>query len=82
MVTRCTWPENVTAKPIPLHTTIKFSESPLCRLNLGTGKNFIGIFNELKKEVKSEITTLDDIYKFSDALLKTIDSYDKQLSLS
>lgn len=49
----------------------------ICRLYLSNGKNFIGIFDEQKKEQKNEIATLDDIYKFSDALLKTIESYEK-----
>ncbi len=49
----------------------------ICRLYLGNGKNFIGIFDEQKKEAKNELTTLDDIYKFSDALVRTIEAYEK-----
>lgn len=49
----------------------------ICRLYLGSGKNFIGIFDEQKKETKTEITSLDDIFKFSDNLIKTVHGYDK-----
>lgn len=49
----------------------------ICRLYLGNGKNFIGIFDEQKKEVKKELTTLDDIFTFSDVLLKTAELYEK-----
>jgi len=49
----------------------------ICRLYLGNGKKFIGIFDDQKKETKNEITTLDDIFKFSDVLIKTVESYDK-----
>lgn len=49
----------------------------ICRLYLGSGKTFIGIFDDQKKETKNEITSLDDIFKFSDALVKTVNLYDK-----
>lgn len=49
----------------------------ICRLYLGNGKKFIGIFDDQKKETKNELTSLDDIFKFSDALIKTVESYDK-----
>jgi len=48
----------------------------ICRLYLGA-KKFIGIFDEQKKETKKEIKTLDDIFKFSDELFQTVESYDK-----
>lgn len=49
----------------------------ICRLYLGNGKKFIGIFDDQKKESKNELTSLDDIFKFSDTLIKTVESYDK-----
>ncbi len=48
----------------------------ICRLYLGT-KKCIGIMDEHKKENKNEISTLDDIFKYSDELIRTVDGYDK-----
>jgi predicted type IV restriction endonuclease len=48
----------------------------ICRLYFGT-KKFIGVLDDQKKEVKKEIATLDDIFKYADDLLKTVESYDK-----
>jgi hypothetical protein len=47
----------------------------ICRLYLGT-KKYIGIFDENKKEVKREMESLDDIFKFADDLINTVQSYD------
>jgi len=49
----------------------------VCRLYLNGGKKFIGLFDENKKETKNEIETLDDIYKYSAELLKSIEMYEK-----
>ncbi len=49
----------------------------ICRLYLHGNKNLIGIIDEQKKEVKHELVSLDDIYKFSDALLRTIEGFEK-----
>ena len=49
----------------------------ICRLYLDGSKKYIGTFDEQKKETKNEIITLDDIFKFSDALIKTVNGYDK-----
>ena len=49
----------------------------VCRLYLNGGKKYIGLFDENKKETKNEIETLDDIFKFSIELLKTIELYEK-----
>jgi hypothetical protein len=48
----------------------------ICRLYLNNNKKFIGLFDENKKEIKNEITNLDEIYNFSDQLLKTVDFYE------
>lgn len=53
------------------------NRKPICRLYIGNSKNFIGNFDEQKKEVKTELASLDDIYKFSEALLKTVEGYEK-----
>lgn len=49
----------------------------ICRLYLEGNKKYIGTFDEMKKETKNEIFNLDDIFKFSDILIKTIESYEK-----
>jgi hypothetical protein len=48
----------------------------ICRLYLNSAKKFILTFDENKSEVKHEITSLDDIFKYSDLLLKTIEMYE------
>lgn len=49
----------------------------ICRLYLNGSKKQIGLLDEMKKETKYEITSLDDIFKFSTQLLSTADTYDK-----
>jgi len=49
----------------------------ICRLYLNAQKKYLSFFDDQKKEIKNEITSLDDIYKFSDALIKTAESYNK-----
>lgn len=49
----------------------------ICRLYLNGNKKYIGTFDETKKENKSELLSLDDIYKYSDVLCSTIDLYEK-----
>ena len=51
------------------------NRKPICRLYLSSGKRLIGIINAEKKEVRIELTTLDDIYKCSDQLLAIADTY-------
>jgi hypothetical protein len=50
------------------------NRKPICRLYLGNKKH-IGVFDEQKKEIKSEILSLDEIYKYADQLLKTTEGY-------
>lgn len=53
------------------------NRKPLCRLWLnGQSKKYLGLFDKDKKETKVEIASIDDIYKFSNELLATIDYYD------
>lgn len=48
----------------------------ICRLWLNSqSKRYIGLFDKDKKETKQEITSLDDIYKYSAELLATVDYY-------
>lgn len=49
----------------------------ICRLYLNGGKKFIATLDDQKKEVKNEINSLDDIFKYSQTLLKIVEAYDK-----
>lgn len=49
----------------------------ICRLYLNGNKKFFVTLDDQKKEVKIEIHTLDDIFKYSEPLLKTVENYDK-----
>lgn len=48
----------------------------ICRLYLNGSKKYFVTLDEQKKEVKSEIFTLDDIFKHSDTLIKIVETYD------
>ncbi len=52
----------------------------ICRLYLNGSKKYFAILDELKKEVKTEINSIDDIFKFSGQLLKIVESYDSAKS--
>ena len=49
----------------------------ICRLYLNGGKKYIGTLDENKKETKFEIATLDEIFNYSEILLKTTELYEK-----
>ncbi len=49
----------------------------ICRLYLNGKKMQIGIFDETKKEIKTELSSIDDIYKYSDQLIKIVSDFDK-----
>ncbi|MES2131628.1 MAG: type I restriction endonuclease [Bacteroidota bacterium] len=53
------------------------NRKPICRLMLDGAKKYIVTFDENKKEVKNEIITLDDIFKYEAILMATVDNYDK-----
>ena len=50
----------------------------ICRLYLNGTRKFIAILDENKKEIKSEIETLDDIFKSSQKLLDIVETYEKR----
>ncbi len=52
------------------------NRKPICRLHLNGGKKYLGLFDENKKETRELIESLDDIYKFDEQLLKTVDFYE------
>jgi len=49
----------------------------ICRLYLGGAKKFFVTLDDQKKEVKNEISSLDDIFKHSETLFKIVNNYDK-----
>jgi len=49
----------------------------ICRLYLSGGKKYLVTLDEQKKEVKHEITSLDDIFKHAELLLKIVETLDK-----
>lgn len=50
----------------------------ICRLYLNGSKRYIGTFDEQKKETKSEILTVDDIFKYAELLQTTVANYDNE----
>ncbi|MFA6570244.1 MAG: restriction endonuclease, partial [Bacteroidota bacterium] len=49
----------------------------ICRLYLNGSRKLFVILDDNKKEVKNEIQTLDDIFKFSDTLFQIVEKYDQ-----
>lgn len=50
----------------------------ICRLYLGGSKQYLVVLDDLKKEVKHEIQSLDEIYKHADTLLGVIARLEKK----
>ncbi len=54
------------------------NRKPICRLYMHNGiKKYFVTFDESKKEVKTEIKSLDDIFTFSELLFSIVAGYDK-----
>jgi hypothetical protein len=51
------------------------NRKPICRMYLNGGKKYIALFDEAKKEIKHEITSLDDIFNHADALTNAVSAY-------
>ena len=49
----------------------------ICRLYLSGAKKFFVTLDDQKKEIKNEISSLDDIFKHSETLFKIVDNYHK-----
>ncbi|MDZ4840408.1 MAG: restriction endonuclease, partial [Bacteroidota bacterium] len=54
----------------------------ICRLYLSGAKKFFVTLDDQKKEVKNEISSLDDVFKHSETLFKMVDNYDKSKELA
>ena len=52
------------------------NRKPICRLYFNGVKKYFVKLDENKKEVKTEIKSLDDLYSFSDQLLNIVDNYE------
>ncbi|MGL5958018.1 MAG: restriction endonuclease, partial [Phocaeicola sp.] len=54
------------------------NRKPICRMYFNSTNKYVATFDAEKKEVKHILTSLDDIYNFSDDFLKTIELYDSK----
>jgi hypothetical protein len=55
------------------------NRKPICRLWLNNqSKKYISVFDNNKKEIKQEIATIDDIFKFSDDLISLAEFYNNE----
>jgi hypothetical protein len=54
----------------------------ICRLYFNGVKKYFVTLDEQRKEVRNEITSLDDIFNYSDALFKAVEWYDKAKDVS
>ncbi|MCX6234787.1 MAG: type I restriction enzyme HsdR N-terminal domain-containing protein [Bacteroidetes bacterium] len=50
-------------------------KKPICRLRFSPTKKYITLFDEKRNEIKYEIKNLDEIFNFSDQLLKSLEDY-------
>jgi hypothetical protein len=50
----------------------------ICRLYLDGNKKYFAFLDNQKKEVKNEISTLDDIFNFAELLHQTVANYDSE----
>lgn len=51
------------------------NRKPICRLHLNSGTKYISLFDEDKNETKEKIESIDDIYRYEEQLLNTVDFY-------
>lgn len=49
----------------------------ICRLYLNGVKKYFVTLDDQKKEIKNEISSIDDIFKYSEMLLTIVEAYDK-----
>ncbi|MGL4851041.1 MAG: type I restriction endonuclease [Phocaeicola sp.] len=52
------------------------NRKPICRMYFNSANKYVATFDAEKKEVKHIISSLDDIYNFTDDFLHTIEMYD------
>lgn len=49
----------------------------ICRLYLDGSKKYLATLDAERKEVKQEMASLDDIFKYADLLIQTVEDYDE-----
>lgn len=54
------------------------NRKPICRLYFNGAKKYFVVLDENKKEIKTEILSIDDIFTFSETLIKIVDNYDNK----
>lgn len=54
------------------------NRKPVCRLYLNGERKFIGVFDDAKKETKHELAKTDDIFRFTENIVRTCTGYDLQ----
>lgn len=54
------------------------NRKPICRMYFNTATKYVATIDENKKDVKHAIENLDDIYKYSEDFLNTIDTYENK----
>lgn len=54
------------------------NRKPICRLHLNRNTKYIGLFDEKKQETREVIASVDDIYKYEEHLLHTVDRYESE----
>lgn len=52
---------------------------PICRMYFNSQKKYVSFIDEAKKEAKYEINSLNDIFLYSDNLIKAVKMFDKNL---
>ncbi|MGE7956680.1 type I restriction endonuclease [Pseudomonas sp. NPDC089530] len=52
------------------------NRKPICRLHFNRSQKYIGIFDEDKNETRHPISSVDEIYEYSEQLKKTVGYYD------
>lgn len=70
--------KRITYRDAQSYFTILFDDNnrkPICRLYFNGVKKYFVVLDDNKKEVKSEIKSLDDIYNHSETLLQIVDKY-------
>jgi len=71
-------PERITYRDTQSYLGILIDDNnrkPICRLHFNRSQLYIGVFDNDKKETRHPITTLNDIYNFTDTLRVTAENY-------
>ncbi|MBN2562652.1 MAG: type I restriction enzyme HsdR N-terminal domain-containing protein [Phycisphaerae bacterium] len=53
------------------------NRKPICRLWFNGPEKYLGLFDENKAETRELISDVNDLYRYSDALRKTVENYDR-----